>query len=127
MAIATVQVDIGFTLPNPPVTADFYPEISDTMSYSGVALAEATNRKGVYTGAISGPTAGCYKIVVKCNGVVFPTVYYVNLANAVAVYRAADAPVIITDAATIAALTSGGGGGSDATDAKRLIQSGTDG
>lgn len=101
MATATVQIDIGFTLPNPPVTADFYPEISDTVSYSGVALTEATNRKGVYIGTVSGPTPGCYKIVIKCNGVVLPTVFYVNLVNAAAACVAADQPVIFNDLPTL--------------------------
>lgn len=49
---ATLDCPVGLT--GLTLTATLYPDGSDTAAVSGVSLTEATNRKGYYTGSVTG-------------------------------------------------------------------------
>ena len=64
----TLQVHIGIS--GLTLTCDLFPEDSDTPAVSGVALTEATNRKGLYTADVD-PT-GWHIVKLYSSAVYFP-------------------------------------------------------
>lgn len=110
MAIAPIELRFGIT-GRAALTIDLYPLGSDTVSaVVGLAMTEATNRKGTYTATTTAGLSGWYEVVLKDGGVYFPFVGYVSMDDTTANHLIVDSPVS----------AGGGGGGGDATAANQV-------
>jgi len=63
------------------LTADLFPEGSDTATLSAQTCTEATNRKGTYTFTVTTGLSGWYQVVVKLSGTAVSN-WWFYLANA---------------------------------------------
>ncbi|MBI3866833.1 MAG: hypothetical protein HY290_33555 [Planctomycetia bacterium] len=82
MANAVIEINTD-GLTGLSLTIDVYPEGSDAVAFTSVALTEATNRKGVYTGTVSNPAAGDYQAQLKSGSTVLGDFYgpLTNMTN----------------------------------------------
>ena len=96
MAAAVVEALLG--IPGLSLTVDLYPFGSDTIAAAGVALAEATNRKGLYTGTTAAGLTGLHQAFVKSGSAVLG-VFDVYMTNDTSVHRLVDqaAALVVQD------------------------------
>jgi hypothetical protein len=71
------------------ITADVFPENSDTAAQSGITLTEATNRKGIYDGEVTATVAGWHTVHVIVSGTVI-AVWDILLADDTSTYYTHD-------------------------------------
>jgi hypothetical protein len=99
MAAAVVEVYLGIT--GLTLTVDLYPLGSDTVGASGIALTEATNRKGLYTGTTAAALAGEFQAFIK-TGTTVVGLGYVVMSDDTAVHRVVDNAAVFDKTGTSA-------------------------
>lgn len=87
---ATLQIPLGLTGVT-PLTCDLFPENSDTAAASGVALTEATNRKGIYTASVS--VTGWHTIKLYVSAAYFPAVFAAQIPSSGTITAVSEAGV----------------------------------
>lgn len=87
MATAKIEVLLGVT--GLTLTVDVYPIGSDTAAFSAVNLTEETNRRGLYSGTVSNPTAGMHQCFIK-NATIITATGVVYLTNDTSIHRILD-------------------------------------
>lgn len=99
----TLEVAVGVS--GLTLVASLFAEGGDTLTAS-YSLTEATNRKGLYAGAITDALSGNFYVLAKSGADVIWT-GYVKIDNAVGTYRAGDTSTLITDTRLPSALVNG--------------------
>ncbi len=110
MANAIVEALLGVS--GLSLTVDLYPFGSDTAAAAGIALTEATNRKGLYTGTTSAGLTGLYQAFVKSGSAVFG-VFDVYMTNDTSVHRLVDqaASLVVQDVTGAVPIVAAGASG----------------
>ncbi len=72
--MATTPIEIPKLPEGLTLTCDVYPRASDTANQSGITLTEETNRKGTYSGSVTGAASGISTFKVKSSSVVIAEV-----------------------------------------------------
>lgn len=87
MANAIIEALLGVS--GLSLTVDLYPFGSDTVAVAGIALAEAANRKGLYTGTTAAGLTGLHQAFVKTGSTVLG-VFDVSMTDDTSVHRLVD-------------------------------------
>jgi len=94
MAAAIIEVDVGIPAAA-GLTLDLYPHASDAVAVAGLAMAEQTNRKGVYRTTTVAGLSGVHRAEVKSGTSVLAS-GYVRMSDTAAVHVVVDSPAAAT-------------------------------